>query len=87
MVKSLIEKYDQEEIYCKKLGHHLQFNYCRQEQLQFPCASLKRCWQSRLPVDEILMKSYSKDEISSLNVPPISKMNTILSIVLKNKKK
>ncbi len=87
MEKSSIGKYDQEEIYCRKLGHHLQFRYCRQEQQQFPCASLKRCWQSRIPVDEFLVNSFSKDDISFINVPPVSKMNTILEIVLKNQKK
>ena len=81
--KTCIQKYDGQEIYCRKLGHHLQFKYCRQEQQQLPCAALKRCWQSRIPVDEFLAHSFSEDEIAYLDEPQVSKVSTILDIIQK----
>ena len=81
--KTEIQKYDEQEIYCRKLGHHLQFKYCRQEQQQLPCAALKRCWQSRIPVDEFLAHSFSEDEIAYLDEPQVSKVSTILDIIQK----
>jgi hypothetical protein len=87
MNNSLIEKYDQEEIYCRKLGHHLQFKYCRQEQQQLPCAALKRCWQSHITLEEFLANSFSPDEIAYLDEPQVSKLNTILDIIQNVQKK
>jgi hypothetical protein len=81
-----IDKYDNEEIYCRKLGHHLQFNYCRQEQQQSPCAAVIRCWQSRIPVDDFLSSSFSPDEIAYLDEPPVSKVESLMDIILKAQK-
>jgi hypothetical protein len=85
--KKIILEYDGHETYCRKLGHHLQFKYCRQEQQQFPCAALKRCWQSRISVDEFLANSFYPDEIAFLDKPQVSKVNTILDIIQKVQKK
>ena len=82
-----IQKYDEQEIYCRKLGHHLQFKYCRQEQQQLPCTELKRCWPSRIPIKEFLALSFSPDEIDFLDEPQVSKVSTILDIIQKIQKK
>jgi hypothetical protein len=85
--KTGIQKYDRQEIYCRKLGHHLQFKYCREEQHQLPCAAIKKCWQSRIPVDKFLANSFSPHEIAYLDEPQISKIGTILDIIQKVQKK
>lgn len=82
-----IEKYDQEEIYCRKLGHHLKFKYCRRENQQLPCSMIKKCWQSRIHVDKFLMNSFTKAEITYLDELPVSKMNSIIAIVKDLQKK
>ena len=81
-----IREYDEREIYCRKLGHHLQFKYCRQEQQQLPCAAIKRCWQGKTPVEEFLAKSFSPDEIAYLDEPQVSKVSSILDIIQKVQK-
>lgn len=81
-----IRDYDEREIYCRKLGHHLQFKYCRQEHQQLPCAAIKRCWQYKIPVEEFLAKSFSPDEIAYLDEPQVSKVSTILDIIQKVQK-
>ena len=80
-VKTKIQKYDGQEIYCRKLGHHVQFKYCRQEQQQLSCVALKRCWQTRIPVEEFVANSFSPDEIAYLDEPQVSKISTILDII------
>ena len=85
--KTEIQKYDGQEIYCRKLGHHLQFKYCRQEQQQLPCAAIKGCWQSRIPVEEFLAHAFSPHEITYIDEPEASKVNTILDIIQKVQKK
>jgi len=84
--KNNIREYDEREIYCRKLGHHLQFSYCRQEQQHLPCAALKRCWQSKIPVEEFLANSFSPDEIAYLDEPQVSKVSSILDIIQKVQK-
>ncbi|MFH1195258.1 MAG: hypothetical protein V1720_06075 [bacterium] len=84
--KTEIQNYDGQEIYCRKLGHHLQFRYCRQEQQQLPCTSIRRCWQSRIPVEEFLDSSFSPHEVNYLDESHIPKISTILDIVQKVRK-
>lgn len=82
-----VQKYDGKEIYCRKLGHHLQFKYCRQEQQQLPCSALKRCWQYKIPLEEFLACSFATDEIAYLDEPQVSKVSTILDVIQKVQKK
>lgn len=84
--KTEIQNYDGQEIYCRKLGHHLHFEYCRQEKQSLPCAAVKRCWNSRIPVEEFLACSFPQADVSYLNEPHIPKINTILDIIRKAQK-
>jgi len=36
---------DVKEIYCRKLGHYLTFNYCSREQGDLPCREILDCWK------------------------------------------
>ena len=76
-----ISKYDTEQIYCRRLGHHLSFSYCRSEKESLPCASLKNCWYYRIPVDEFLSANFKSDEIGYIEAPPVPKIHTILEII------
>ncbi len=82
MENSLIINFDQEEIYCAKLGHFLNFKYCRREQINLPCKNIIFCWKSHLPINELLSNSFHKmNDISSLNNQNPSKISTILNLI------
>ncbi|MEA1928515.1 MAG: hypothetical protein U9N73_09935, partial [Candidatus Auribacterota bacterium] len=81
----MIEQYDKEEIYCRKLGHHLAFKYCRTEREGFPCSKILDCWFERFPVEEFVRKNYSEAEVAAINAPPRPKVATLFDLIEKAK--
>ena len=77
------EKYDLEEFYCPKLGHHLKFKYCRTENIGLPCSRLMTCCSDKIPVQDFLHTQYSNVEIQQIFKKPGPKINSILDIVQK----
>ena len=77
------EKYDTEEFYCPKLGHHLTFKYCRTENLGIPCSRIVRCCSGKIPVQNFLYTQYSDAEIKQIFQIKGSKINAILDIIQK----
>ena len=77
------EKYDTEEFYCPKLGHHLTFKYCRTENLGIPCSRIVRCCSHKIPVQNFLYMQYSDAEIQQIFQSKGSKINAILDIIQK----
>ena len=73
--------FDTELIYCRKLGHHLRFNYCRQEKSGLPCTKIFDCWFMRLPVRDFIAENYTNEEISYLSEPPQSKITSLLTLI------
>jgi len=74
-------RYDDEIIYCRRLGHDLTFAYCRQGSRGLPCAAILGCWRERLPVSEILTRQFSPEELEQAFHPPQDKLTSILDIV------
>ena len=75
------EKYDQIELYCPKLGHHLTFKYCRSENQGVPCSRVVKCCSDKIPVDEYIRDNLSTEETQVVFQEPQPKMNSILSIL------
>jgi len=75
------DKYDQIELYCPKLGHHLTFTYCRSENLGLPCSRVIKCCSGKIPIQKFLDSNYSGSEIQKIYVGPETKINSILDIV------
>jgi hypothetical protein len=73
------EDHDREQGYCRKLGHHLCFGYCRRVNQGLPCALVRDCWFERFPVAEFLAASYSEEELARASAPAPSKLVTILA--------
>ena len=74
-------QYDDEIIYCRRLGHDLTFAYCRRGSRGLPCAAILGCWRERLPVSEILTAQFSPEELAQAFRPPQDKLSNILDIV------
>jgi hypothetical protein len=75
------EQFDNENIYCRKLGHYLQFGYCRQEKNNLPCSKIFDCWYQRISVQEFLTENYNYEEVSYLAAPPEPKISSLLSLI------
>jgi hypothetical protein len=80
------EKYDTNEFYCPKLGHHLSFKYCRTENLGLPCSRIIKCCSDKIPVQNFLTTHYAGEEIQQILKRPEPKINTILDIIRKMNK-
>jgi len=77
----LIEGYDREQGYCRKLGHHLTFGYCRGVNQGLPCALARDCWFERFPVAAFLASHYTEEELARVTAPAPSKLSSILAAV------
>jgi len=77
----LIQRYDLEEGYCRKLGHHLAFSYCRRVNQGLPCVLARDCWYESFPVAEFLAGHYSEEELGWASTPASGKLETLLAIL------
>ena len=80
------EQFDEEKIYCRKLGHYLTFRYCRSEEAGLPCSRICRCWAGRIPVSDYLNRNYSPEEIADILAPPVPKIVSLINIIEKTRK-
>ena len=76
-----IERYDELEIYCSKLGHAVRFSYCRRAGGSFPCSRILDCWGRRIAVRPFLQAHFTPAELERALAPPRPKMQQILDIV------
>ncbi len=74
----MIESCDQEQGYCRKLGHHLAFGYCRRVDRGLPCALARDCWFERFPVAEFLEAHYTPGELARATAPAPGRLESIL---------
>ncbi|MCK9274684.1 MAG: hypothetical protein M0P57_06295 [Syntrophales bacterium] len=83
-----MNRYDNLQIRCPKLGGEITFAYCRIEQGTIPCRQIIGCWHTTIPIESYLEEVFSRKLLDQyLNVPSKDKITTIFEIVdsLKNK--
>jgi hypothetical protein len=83
-----MDQYDKERIYCRRLGHWITFNYCRQENAGLPCRKIVDCWFEKIQIREFLEENYEEKEISYISEPPRQKLTSIIELIeqAKNRK-
>ncbi len=74
--------YDHLEIRCPRLGHELNFSYCRTEAGDQPCQRTIQCWQAFFPVETHLREKMSaaQRERFSRQIPR-DKMTTLIDLI------
>ncbi len=78
----MIEKYDEEEGYCRMLGHRLPFRYCRSVNDELPCHKVFDCWFDVFPIHEFLAENYSEEELkAAFGAQPKTRMVSIIEII------
>jgi hypothetical protein len=79
---SPMDQYNHLEIRCPRLGHELNFSYCRREAGDLPCQRTIKCWQAFFPVEAHLRESLSAAEWGRfLRQSPGDKMTTIIDLI------
>jgi len=74
--------YDHLEIRCPRLGHELNFSYCRTEAGDMPCHRTIKCWQAFFPVEAHLKEILSeaqRERFSRQSQP--DKMTTLIDLI------
>ncbi len=85
----MLEQYDSEQGYCRKLGHHLNFQYCRTERNGKPCIKIFDCWFEKFDIKTFMRENFTSEEIEALNSATPPKTNTLLNLIqqAKNRQK
>ena len=78
-----MSKFDEKQTYCKQLGHHVPFKYCRLVNNKLPCKQVFNCWFEIFPVREFVQSNYNKEEIKTILTPTPSRLETILDLAEK----
>ncbi|MBT4288861.1 MAG: hypothetical protein HOD92_16155 [Deltaproteobacteria bacterium] len=76
-----MDRFDSERIYCRKLGHELNFKYCRQEQDFLPCSKILNCWFERLAIKEYILQHFNEAEREKMLIPPQDKIVSLIDII------
>jgi hypothetical protein len=74
-------QFDTRQGYCRKLGHNLNFKYCREEYNTLPCPKIRDCWFHDINIDLFISQNYKREDIEHTEQPVKSKIYTILDII------
>jgi hypothetical protein len=85
---SYMNPYDHLEIRCPRLGHELNFSYCRREAGDMPCHRTIKCWQSFFPVEAYLREIMPAAEWERFSQQvPGEKVATLIDLIEQAKKR
>jgi hypothetical protein len=75
-------------IRCPRLGHQIEFEFCRQENQGLPCFKILDCWFEYFDVKEYLEKELTPEEWDQVfNRPPKQKIQSLLELIEEAKSK
>jgi len=87
VVKGIVmEKYDKKDIYCRMLGHRIEFLYCRTAKEGIPCRKITDCWFENFNVKEFVDQNYSEEIKEKIFAPPVEKVASLLDLIEKARK-
>jgi hypothetical protein len=83
-----VDKYDQLELRCSRLGTEVKFSYCRQEGGEFPCLRIIGCWYPFFPIEQYLKETMDAESWNAFVVRmPKDKITTLIELVEAAKKR
>ena len=69
-------------IRCPRLGHQIEFSYCRSENRGLPCFKILDCWHSHFEVVEFLKEELAPAEWEkTFNAPPKPKLVSLVELI------
>jgi len=66
----MIDDNDQRTTRCRRLGHEVQFGYCRRESEGKPCRLILDCWWQSFDVQTFLRENLTPDAYQALQSAP-----------------
>lgn len=85
MVRDRVSEFDGKECYCRILGHHLHFSYCRSLKDGYPCYKVLDCWFEKFDIRKFIQESFTAEEIESFLQAPKPKVHTLMALIEKAK--
>jgi len=82
----VINEHDNQTIRCSKLGHEVNFKYCRIMNDRLPCREIAGCWQRRFDIHGFLIGHYQEEELERLCLPQKPKIEALVELMEKAKK-
>ena len=83
----MIDEHDKRRIYCRILGHHLSFEYCRLQHNGLPCQRVLDCWFEHFPIQDFISAHYTEEQFDIFMTPPKDKMTSLYELIEKAKKR
>jgi hypothetical protein len=79
------DRFDTQRGYCRRLGHDVDFAYCRVASEGIPCFKILDCWFERFDVQTFMKTWYSPQELASILTGPCHKIATLYDLIEKAK--
>ena len=76
-----IDQHDNEKMYCRMLGHHITFSYCRAPGSKRPCRKIFDCWYNTFDITQFMQEHFSDEEIKAILAPPKDKMVSLIELI------
>jgi hypothetical protein len=88
----MLNEHDEDlNLRCCRLGHEINFGYCRQESRQKPCRLILDCWWERFDVRAFLRAHLSQEQMCEIerasSAPPASKVFSLLDTLQETKER
>lgn len=83
----MIEKFDDQTIRCPRIGGNVSFKLCRSENNFLPCRWVVGCWHMYIDVNAFLQEHYAQEQLEKIFVPPKPKIESLVEMVEKAKKR
>ena len=75
-------------IRCARLGHQINFSYCRSENMGVPCFKTLDCWYEHFPVQEYLRIELTPEEWEMIfDRPPKPKILSLVEMIEQAKRR
>ena len=77
-----IDKHDEKKKYCRMLGHHLTFEYCRKgADAKQPCRKIFDCWFEEFDIEAFAKDHFTDEQIKAILNPPKPKMASLIELI------
>ena len=88
MKKECIPPVDDYMIRCPRLGHQVNYSYCRKENQGLPCFKALDCWHEHFLIEELLRKELTAEEWKNIfERRPKPKLLSLLELIEEAKKR
>ncbi|MCK4999343.1 MAG: hypothetical protein KAS23_07405 [Anaerohalosphaera sp.] len=78
-----IDQHDDKKMYCRMLGHHITFDYCRKGANSQPCRKIFDCWFKTFDVEQFVTDHFTEEQIKAILTPPKPKMTSLIELIQK----